>query len=221
MVNWGPIEICFIVGLNEDMAKWFKVFKKIAIREVQKIHDEMRGYIPVKAAFIGYRTNIDFQPYIEFDFTNNLLQLESKINSIKTFGPHQCNSMRDAYELANNLRWTNYAGGVIIHIANAPPYSVKYHNQTISDIYPTTNPIGLPMEWLIERLCFKGINLTIFQMDDSMDIIVNIIQKSFENTNRAHDNEITIFNKIHTEEQFEHELIQQIRKSLLKLVNSN
>jgi hypothetical protein len=221
MVNWGPLEICFIFDLNEDMARWFKVFKKVAIREIVKIRDEMRGYIPIKAGFIGYRTNIDFQPYIDFELTNNLLQLESGINSIKTFGPHQCNSMRDAYELANNLQWSNYAGGVVIHISNSPPYSVKYHDRTIHDIYPSIKPIGIPVEWIVERLCFKGINLIIFQMHDCMNIVVDIIQKTFENTKRAHDNEIVIFNKIRTEEHFENELIQQIRKSLFKLVNGN
>lgn len=221
MVNWGPIEICFIVDLGDNMAKWFKIFKKIAINEVQKIRDDLRGYVVIKAAFIGYRTNMEFQSIVNLELSSNLLLLQSKINSLKIYGPHQCKSMRDAYEFANELQWSNYAGGTIIHIGDSPPHGVKYHNQTIHDIYPSTNPPGIPIEWIIERMAFKGISLVIFQMHNCMDIVVDIIQKSFHNTKRVHENEITVFNKITTEEQFEYELIQQIRKHLFKIINGN
>jgi len=221
MVNWGPIEICFIVDLGENMDKWFKVFKKIAIRELEKIHDELRGYISVRAAFIGYRANIECQSMVDFEFSNNLMYLQSKINSLKTYGPHQCKSMRDAYEIANELEWSNYAGGTIIHIGTSPPHGVKYHDQTIHDMYPYKIPPKIPIECIIERMTFKGLNLVIFQMHPCMNIVVDIIEKSFHNTNRVHRNEITVFNKIITEEQFQYELIQQIRSKSFKIVNGN
>lgn len=221
MVNWGPIEICFIVDLGENMTKWLNIFKRIAIHEVQKVRDDMRGYVVIRAGFIGYRTNVDFQSVVNFEMSSNLLQLQSKINSLKTYGPHQCKSMREAYEMANELQWSNYAGGTIIHIGDSPPYGVKYHNQMIHDIYPHAKPYGIPIEWIIERLAYKGIDLVIFQMNNSMDIVVDIIQKVFDNTKRVHNNEITIINKVQNEEEFQNELIQQINKKLFKIINGN
>lgn len=222
MVNYGPIEICFLVDLGITMEKWWKIFKKVAIHEVQKFHDDCRGYIKVKAAFIGYRTNIDFQPIVIIEFTSNLLKLQQQINQIfKNNTPHQCKSLSEAMECANNLKWQNYAGGILILIGDSPTYGIKYHDQTIYDLYPCIKPSGIPLECIIERLAFKGVNLIIFQMHESMDIMVNIIEKAYNNTSRHNKNEITILKKVSTETEFEKELISQIHKHLFNLADGN
>lgn len=221
MVNYGPFEVCFVVDLGDSMETWFKIFKKVAIREILKFQDSCHGYIKVHAAFVGYRTNIEQQPFVVFEFTNNLLHLEQKINQIKCYGAHQCKSMRDAYEIANNLEWKNYAGGIMIHLGNSPPYGIKYHNQTIYDLYPSIKPPGIPLEYVVERLAFKGIDLVIFQFHECMNIVVNIIEKEYNKTKRVNCNEIVVFNNIKTELQFEHELVTQLNKQLVDLLNSN
>lgn len=221
MVNWGPIEICFVVDLGDTMSKWVEILKKQLVPQVQKFVDNCRGYVKVKVALVGYRTNLDCQPFVVIDFTTNLLQFDQKLKQIKTYGAHQCKSMRDALEYAINLDWKNYAGGTLILIADSPPYGIKYHDQTIHDIYPSVNPPGIPIEMLIERLAFRGIHIVIFQMHDSMDIVVNLMEKAYNKTKRVYRNQLTIFNKIRTENQFNNELLDQIYKHLLTILNGN
>lgn len=220
MVNWGPIEICFIVDLGDAMDKWLEIFKKVAIRQAQDFADNCRGYIKVKVAFIGYRTNIEQQPFVVFDFTSNLLQLGQKINMLRTHGAHQCKSMRDAYEYAINLDWQNYAGGTIIHIGDSPPHGIKYHDQAIYDIYPSAKPPGIPLEMLIERLAFRGVHIVVFQLHDSMDIVVKLMEKAFNETKRVRESYFRVINT-RKETEFNNELIGQIYMHLKYILDGN
>jgi len=166
------LKVCFVLDCTESMTPWINASKtKIhkLLEELCESHKDFTIYV----SFIGYR---DFGEAIhKVDFTTNIEFIHDVISGIQAHGGNdQAEDVAGAYSWLNSLDWTANVRSVF-HITDAPNHGLEYHDDYVEDDYPDGNPV-IDLSEEVEILAYNGIDLTVFRLNRSTDIMYSTMQ---------------------------------------------
>jgi hypothetical protein len=157
------------------MDPWIEA-AKYRIRNIVEDLKDRHPNFKIYVAFMGYR---DFgDPYIHINFTENYEELYDELKDIiAEGGDDEAEDVAGAYHWVASLNWSADVRAVF-HITDAPNHGLMYHNGTVTDYYPEG---GFKYDLLdeVKRLSCKNIDLTLFRIDKTTDIMYDLIKDEY------------------------------------------
>ena len=212
-MNNHTLQVCFILDCTASMQMWIDAAKEKIVETLECIHKEYPTY-KISAGFIGYRDFHDEEQIIKLPFTEDIEKLQNSImNIIAEGGDDTCEDVSGAYRFVNNLEW-NADVKCAFHITDAPNHGLIYHGNHVDDDYPSGHPyIDLATE--IQDLAMKHIELTVFSIKRSTDIMYNIMRNIYENIYPNRFNTVSLVgSKYNTNNIFLSEISHRISTSI-------
>lgn len=170
------LKVCFVLDCTSSMDPWIKAAKnKILdiLEDIQKSHLDFKIYV----AFIGYRDFKEKKHVVEF--TENYKLIYDCIKNIEAYGGgDQAEDVSGAYSIVNSLLWGADVN-VVFHITDAPEHGLRYHDNTVTDDFPDGNPV-LELSEEIYDLARIGVDLTVFRLNKSTNIMFNWMKRIYE-----------------------------------------
>lgn len=171
----STLKVCFVLDCTASMEQWIEAAKQrinVILEELQHEHPNFKIY----AAFIGYR---DFgETYHYMKFTNDFEDIRYLLLDIDAKGGEdEAEDVSGAYRWVNSLNWSADVRSVF-HITDSPDHGLLYHDHNVSDDYPEGHPtVDLLNE--IQKLATSDINLTLFRINQSTDIMYNLMRSEY------------------------------------------
>lgn len=169
--------MCFVLDCTASMQPWIDAAKDKIVDTL----DSIRQRYPesqIWAAFIGYRDFHDRNQFIRINFTKNIEHVRNSILDIEADGGDDiCEDVAGAYRFVNGLEW-HADVRCLFHITDAPNHGRDYHDSHVEDDYPDGHPyINLRNE--VHELAHKDIDLTVFSINSSTDIMFRIMRNIY------------------------------------------
>jgi hypothetical protein len=140
-------------------------------------HQNFKIYV----AFGGYRDFGDEYYYI--DFTDDHRKIHTTLMSIDAIGGDDIpEDVGGAYNWAASLNWKADVRAVF-HIGDAPNHGELYHDTFIEDAFPEGHPLVNLREEVL-KLAEKNVDLTVFRLNRTTDIMFGLMKKEYEKVNR-------------------------------------
>lgn len=212
-MNNPTLQVCFILDCTASMQQWIDAAKEKIVDTLECIHERYPKY-KISAAFIGYRDFHDEEQIIKIPFTRDIETLQDLIMDIVAEGgDDDCEDVSGAYRFVNNLEWDANVK-CAFHITDAPNHGVVYHEKHVDDDYPAGHPyINLDIE--VADLANKHVELTVFSIKNSTDIMYNIMRNIYENSYPNRFNVVSLVGrKYNTNNVFLSEISRRISKSI-------
>lgn len=175
------LKVCFVLDCTSSMTPWIQAAKNKLIETLESVCEVNKNY-EIHVAFIGYR---DYGELIHrVDFTKNHQYVYQEIKHIRAFGgDDQAEDVAGAYCWVNALEWDADVK-LMFHITDAPEHGLKYHDDKVSDTYPQGNLVIDLLEE-IHDLANTGVDLTVFKLNKSTNIMYSWMKQIYEEVNRS------------------------------------
>lgn len=165
------IDICFVIDCTASMEPWIQAAKDQTFDIVGKTLHETPD-AEVRLAFVGYRDYGDTPQFICRYFSS----VSSTLNSIKNVhakgGHDEAEDVAGALLNASMFVWEPDAAKTLIHIADAPPHGMQFHEPYVSDRYPDGDPEGKNPLWFMGEFSKNNIDYTFIKINDSTNIML-------------------------------------------------
>lgn len=182
------IQMTFVLDCTGSMGSWIEA-AKTQIREVitntQAKHGTGAEFEIALVRYWDYDEDCRVEPQVT-PFTKDVSAIEAVLKETRVnANTDTCEDIAGALEATLGLAWRDDAIRHIVHITDAPPHGVKYHEPWYSDRYPHGDPRGLNPETAASELSKKEIHYTFFRINESTDMFVDLLAKEFGD--RFHD----------------------------------
>lgn len=169
------LKVCFVIDCTASMKNWIDAAKF----KTKKILDELcesNKHFKIYVSLIGYR---DFgEQMYRLDFTDDHIRLYTMLSNMEARGGKDAaEDVSGAYSWLTALKWDGDAN-VVFHITDAPDHGIMYHDHTVSDNYPEGHLL-IDLREEVKKLALNKVDLTLFRINNSTDIMYNIIRKSY------------------------------------------
>lgn len=207
------LKVCFIMDCTSSMGPWIDAAKNKINETLNLILGNHPSY-KIYASFVGYRDVMDNEQFITVDFTDNIEHLISSIINVEPKGGDDiAEDVAGAFDIVNRFDWRGDVK-IAFLITDAPNHGMMYHYPNISDNYPGgCGTIDLREETV--RLANKGVDLTVFRINRSTDIMYQIMQAQYSFVN---PNKFKIVNLVNSRQSadrsFETEVFTSIQHSI-------
>lgn len=218
-MSYRNLQICFVLDCTASMQPWIDAAKEKVVDILDSIYKRYPD-CQISASFIGYRDFHDEHQFIKVPFTQNIEHLQTLIMNIEAEGGDDvCEDVAGAYRLVNGLEW-DCDIGFVFHITDAPNHGIEYHESHVEDDYVDGHPyIDLVDE--VQCLADKGIDLTVFKIKQSTDVMYNIMRTIYQTVCLNRFNVVNLQNRrYNTNDVFYSEISQRILYSMSSDPNS-
>ena len=207
------IKVCFIVDCTSSMGRWIQAAKNKILDTLTLILTDNPNY-HIYASFIGYRDVGDKEKIIQINFTDDIDSLRSSIMDIKAEGGDDIpEDVSQPFRIAAEFNWDADVK-IAFFITDAPNHGLTYHMMNIEDEYP--NGYGnIDLKEEVRILAYKGVDLTVFRINDSTDMMFNIMKQQYGN---GYENKFKTINLVNSRQSadrsFETEVYTSIHHSI-------
>jgi Mg-chelatase subunit ChlD len=215
-MNNPKLQVCFVLDCTASMQPWIDAAKEKIVDTLECIHKQYPKY-KISAAFVGYRDFHDDEQIIKIPFTKDIETLQDLIMDIVAEGGDDvCEDVSGAYRFVNNLEWDADVK-CVFHITDAPNHGAGYHEDNIEDDYPEGHPyINLNTE--VRDLATKEVELTVFSIKRSTDIMYNIMRNIYEN---VYPNRFNVVRLVGRKYNINDIFLSEISQRIVKSINSH
>lgn len=171
------LKVCFLLDCTASMGTWIDAARNKILDLLEDLCEKHPNF-KIYVAFCGYRDFGDEYYYI--DFTENHRMIHTTLMSIDAIGGNDIpEDVGGAYNWAGSLDWKADVRAVF-HIGDAPNHGELYHDTFMEDGFPEGHPyINLYDE--VENLAIKNIDLTVFSLNSSTDIMYRSMKRIYQN----------------------------------------
>ena len=181
------VQLCFLLDCTASMQMWIDAARdeiySILAASLQEYPDA-----DFEVAFVGYRDHADTVQYIIMNFSRDIEDIRMRISRVDAIGGWDtAEDVAGGLERAVGLFPDTPRSGVrhIVHILDAPPHGLQFHDRDVRDRYPNGDPNGNdPLHW-IREMSRKAIDYTIVKADSSIDTMIDIFHNSYTTTDAA------------------------------------
>jgi len=164
------VKCCFLIDATASMGLWIEAAKTQArtiMRDLMEEHPTQRFFF----AAVFYRDFEDATPFIEIPFQDDIT---FDIQDVRPIGGGDIpEDVAGGYERVLSMDWSNADVKFCFHIADAPPHGREWHTPDIEDAYPSDVLSRRPLEDTIRDLHDNEIRLTIFRVNESLNIMID------------------------------------------------
>jgi len=201
------LQVCFVLDCTASMEQWIEAAKEKIVGTLDSIQQRYPES-QIWAAFIGYRDFHDRDQFIRIPFTKNIENIRDLImDVIAEGGDDLCEDVAGAYRFVNGLEW-HADVRCVFHITDAPNHGREYHEEHVDDDYPDGHPyINLRHE--VRDLAHKEIDLTVFNVNSSTDIMFRIMRHIYRDICPNRFNIVQLRNRRYVPSDTFYEVISQ------------
>jgi hypothetical protein len=154
-----------------SMEPWIQAAKDHIVTIVNKTQQETPE-AEVRVAFVGYRDYGDSPQIIRQNFGNADMLLD-RIDNVHAKGGHDiAEDVAGGLMNVRTLAWDVIAVKSIVHIADAPPHGMQFHEPWISDRFSQGDPDGKNPLSILQSLSEENIDYTFIKINDSTNIMI-------------------------------------------------
>jgi hypothetical protein len=166
------VKLCFLVDCTGSMGQWIQAAKDQIETIVEKTQQEYaKSDLRFQVAFVGYRDYGDEVPYEVILFTN-VEEFLSKMRRVEAVGGDDiAEDVAGGLKCVRELPWGDADVRTLIHIADAPPHGLTYHEPHVSDRFPEGDPRGVDVTLVLRSLA-HDIDMTFIGLNRSTDLYI-------------------------------------------------
>ena len=154
-----------------SMEPWIQAAKDHIINIVHKTQQETPE-AGIRVAFIGYRDYGDNPQVIRQNF-GNVETLLYQIEDVHARGGDDiAEDVAGGLMNVRTLAWDCVAAKSIVHIGDAPPHGMRFHQPWVSDRFPQGDPEGKDPLRILQSLSEDNIDYTFIKINDSTNIMI-------------------------------------------------
>ena len=165
------IDMCFLIDCTGSMEEWIQAAKDQAHYTVNKTQHNTPE-TEVRVAFVGYRDYGDSPQFICRDFGDVNVTMHKIRDVHATGGDDIAEDVAGGLMNVRTLAWEDDAVKSVIHIADAPPHGMNFHEPWISDRFPQGDPEGKNPLTTLQSLSEDGIDYTFIKINDSTNTMI-------------------------------------------------
>jgi len=165
------IDICFLMDITGSMEPWIQAAKDQAFAIVRKTQQETPD-ADVRVAFVGYRDYGDNPQFVCKYFEDVDVTLDAIRDVHAMGGDDEAEDVAGGLLAAAMLVWREDAAKSLIHIADAPPHGMMFHDPWISDRFPHGDPGAKSALSLMKDLSERNIDYTFIKINNSTDMML-------------------------------------------------
>lgn len=198
---------------TSSMGRWIQAAKDKILDTLTLILTDNPNY-HIYASFIGYRDVGDTEKILQVDFTDDIDSLRKSILNIQAEGGDDVpEDVSEPFRIAAEFNWDADVK-IAFFITDAPNHGLSYHSINIEDDYP--NGYGdIDLKEEVRILAYKGVDLTVFRINKSTDIMFDIMKHQYSNGNENRFKTINLVNSRQSADRsFETEVYTSIHHSI-------
>lgn len=166
------VKLCFLLDCTGSMSAWIQAAKEQIEAIVEKTrHEYASSDLRFEVAFVGYRDYGDEFQHVVVPFTGVDQFLFEVRGIVASGGDDIAEDVAGGVRKVLQLNWNDGDVRTLIHIADAPPHGLDYHEPHISDRFPEGDPRGNDLRVLLRELA-HDIDMTFIGLNRSTDLFV-------------------------------------------------
>lgn len=166
------VKLCFLLDCTGSMGPWIQAAKDQIEAIVESTQREYQtSDLQFEVAFVGYRDYGDEIQHEVVPFTTVDRFLSDVRRILATGGDDLAEDVAGGLRIVRDLNWTNADVRTLIHIADAPPHGLDFHEPSISDRFPDGDPRGTDVRALLRAIA-HDIDMTFIGLDRSTNAFI-------------------------------------------------
>ena len=171
------MDICIVMDCTGSMGRWIDAARDTVLQAVEDIRRDQQPS-QLRLAFVGYRDIGEPTRFVIHNFTNAIEKVQQLIRDTMAYGGNDAaEDVAGALAHVSELNW-DAESKLIVFCADAPAHGHIYHESMLSDRYPRGDPEGHDPKSLVEILAARGIDFTIFRINDSVDKMIKVFAEA-------------------------------------------
>lgn len=184
--NINNIDIAIVMDCTGSMQTWIDAAKDTAIEAFDEIRKQYT-YSTIRLGLICYRDIGDDERFIVSPLTENIESIQEVLKNVRAKGGNDTSEdVAGALEKTIDLfkEGSNEYNPVriILLVTDAPAHGLRYHPITVGDRFPNGDPDGKDPYEQVRQLAFMGVDITIFRINDIVNMMIEEFQKAFTGT---------------------------------------
>jgi hypothetical protein len=166
------VKLCFLLDCTGSMGQWIQAAKDQIEAIVETTQREYQSSdLRFEVAFVGYRDYGDEVQHEVVPFTDVDRFLSEVRGIVATGGDDIAEDVAGGLRSVRDLHWNDADVRTLIHIADAPPHGLDYHEPHISDRFPEGDPRGNDLRVLLRELA-HDVDMTFIGLNRSTDMFI-------------------------------------------------
>jgi von Willebrand factor type A domain len=185
------IDVVLVIDLTGSMHEWIKAARETLL---DSFSDLQKKYptSSFRLGVVGYR---DFshhsynEQFIVIPLTRDIKSVQTQMmDMIAAGGDDIAEDVAGALQHVLDMNWNDKNDKndknkedikVVLWVCDAPAHGKRYHAPEIDDRFPKGDPLGRDPYQQVKKLAEKGVDMTIFRIDPSMDIMIDEFYKAY------------------------------------------
>lgn len=176
------IEVVIVMDSTGSMQQWITDACQTVLDAFKTLQQESPSSV-FRLACVCYRDFSDEEPFIVVPFTEDILHVQNTLKKVKAFGGgDEAEDVAGALEKVLELDWKENTVKLVLWVADAPAHGNNYHLLNVGDKYPRGDPNGRDPLQQIQTIFSKGIDLTMFRINRSMDKMIELFSSVYQHS---------------------------------------
>jgi len=169
------VQMAFLLDATESMQNWIDVCKNEILDIIEKTTN-----VELELALVAYTDYEEdgYHPPVIVPFTRNAQIIKTALAGITAKGGWDCaEDVAGGVYCMGKLMWDKDAVQHVVHLADAPPHGLEFHEPWVLDDFPNGDPGGEDLMSML--MAIDGVNYTFFKITENTDKFVNILSGIF------------------------------------------
>lgn len=169
------VQMAFLLDATESMQNWIDVCKDEILNIIDKT--DTAEFEVALVAYTDYEDD-EYSAPIVVPFTKDPQTVKIALAKITAQGGWDCaEDVAGGVYCLGKLAWDPTAIQHVVHLADAPPHGLEFHEPWVLDDFPNGDPGGEDLMKML--MAIDGINYTFFKITENTDKFVDLLRDIF------------------------------------------
>jgi hypothetical protein len=173
------VQMAFLLDRTQSMQNWIDTCKD----EILDLIAKTTG-VELETALVAYSDYDDdgYHAPLVVPFSGDPVPIKNALSQIVAYGGNDCaEDVAGGIHALHQLAWDPDVVQHVVHLADAPPHGMEFHEPWVNDNFPNGDPSGKNLIELLERI--DGVNYTFFKITENTDVFVKLLEDIFPTFN--------------------------------------
>ena len=176
------VDVVVVLDATGSMQTWIDS----ARTTVLEAFAELQRNFPLARFRLGcvcYRDIGDRTPFVIMPLSSDFDAVQLALRKVHASGGNDtAEDVAGALQALLELEWNAVATKTVLWVADAPAHGLAYHGPTVGDRFPKGDPEGREPSVQVRTMAERGMDLTLFRIDASMDKMIERFAEAYQGT---------------------------------------
>jgi hypothetical protein len=210
----NKVDVVLVMDVTASMQTWINSAKETVLASFAELRDShpdsafrlgcvcyrdfpRKQYLDARFNIDHFNNIDDNQQYIVVPLSDDIESVQRRFQTMKAVGGDDtAEDVAGGLQHLLELNWNSEedVAKIILWVCDAPAHGNRYHTNTVDDRFPKGDPNGREPFDQVKELAIRGIDMTIFRVDKSMDKMIDEFSNAYQQA--GNDSTFTMLNLV-------------------------